>query len=651
MQKIFIKYTSVIMTLGILLILSFNFGFTLHNLEKEQYDSFCGKIEQVVHTLETNRMELELMNENLDMDYLTRAKAAAYMMEHQEGLSMDVAQMQYLAALLDVDELHIIDDNGIIVAGSVSEYVGIDMAEHEQTRPFLDLLGREGDDAYLIQDEQPNAAEGKVMKYVGVCSKEGSEVVQVGFKPVRQMEAQARNSYDYIFSRFPTDEGEELFVLDAVNGRILGHSGGMDREFCGEYFQLGELLGCMEGAYRTDGDGKEMYVVSKQFEDVLICTALPKTLLLRELWTNVVLTLLYLLLVEAVVIVSLNYLVRRKVIDGIHGIIENLSAITQGNLDIRVKQGGNREFEELSSGINTMVDSIVSITGRTSRIIELSGIPLAAFEYEGKTGHLFVTSGLKDMLDMQGETAEEICGDSALFENYIRAVMEGLVPGETDIYKISDTRFVRIHMSQSKERCLGVITDTTKYIMEKQRMQYENTHDPLTGLYKYPYFKQVAAEIVRKLPEGQSCAAVMLDLDAFKTINDTFGHDAGDRYLQGFAYVLRTLPKEHVLTARRSGDEFCMMIYGCGEKGEFGRYLDMLYGALASNPVTLSEQERRVIGVSCGFAWTVDAGTELSELIAHADEALYEVKRETKGQYREYRAAGVTVADMERNKK
>ena len=153
MQKTFIRYTSAIMVVGILLIISFNFGFMLHNLEKEQYDSFCGKIDQVVHTLENNQMELEMMNENLDMDYLTRARAAAYVLDREQDVSMDVAQMQYLAKLLDVDELHIIDENGIIAAGSVSEYVGIDMANHKQTREFLELLDREGEDAYLIQEQ------------------------------------------------------------------------------------------------------------------------------------------------------------------------------------------------------------------------------------------------------------------------------------------------------------------------------------------------------------------------------------------------------------------------------------------------------------------------------------------------------------------
>lgn len=93
------------------------------------------------------------------------------MLDRQPEVSLDVSEMQYLANLLNVDELHVIDENGIIVVASVSKYVGIDMADHKQTKAFLALLDTDDKDAYLIQDAQPNAAEGKIRQYVGVSEK------------------------------------------------------------------------------------------------------------------------------------------------------------------------------------------------------------------------------------------------------------------------------------------------------------------------------------------------------------------------------------------------------------------------------------------------------------------------------------------------
>lgn len=636
MQRTFVKYTAAIVTSAIFLILLINFLFSLRSIESRQLSTFLTKFEQVVHTMENNRQELDELNRNLDTDYLTRAKAAAYVMDHQKGISTNVSEMQYLAKLLNVDELHVIDEKGIIVAGSVSKYIGIDMADHKQTREFLSILEKGDEEAYLIQDPQPNAAEGKIMKYVGVARKGQKGVVQVGFKPVRQMQVQSRNTYEYIFSKFPTDTGEEFFAVDCGTGKILGHSGGMDREFTADYYQLEKLRGCTEGIYQKGENGSVMYVAGRQYDNVMICGTVPKNLMLQDLWTSVLTTLIYLLLIEAAVLLLLNYLVRQKVVCGIHRIIGGMDAIAAGNLDTRVEVGGNPEFHKLSHGINAMVKSIVSLSDRISSIIEVSGIPLAAFEYETGVEHVFVTSGLKELLDISDCRAEELFRNPGMFDEYIHRITDTPMSGEEDIYRISDSRYVRIHMSETSEGKLGVIIDVSSYMLQKLRLQYENTHDPLTGLYKFPRFRELAAQLLNELPEGEVCAAVMLDLDSFKSINDTYGHDTGDYYLKKFAEVLKAMPEDRFLTARRSGDEFCMMIYHCRDASEVEACLEHFYHALREGKVPLSDQQEKTISASAGYACAYAPDQSITILLNHADEALYEVKKRTKGQYTEY---------------
>lgn len=637
MQKTFIKYTSIIITIAILLILFINFLFSLHTLESQQSNTFHAKIEQMIHTLETNQEELLLLKESLDEDYLTRAKAAAYIFDRMEEVSMNVAEMQYLAELLNVDELHIIDESGYIISSSVSQYVGFDMTAHDQTRPFLALLDSEEDEPYLIQEARPNAAESKIMQYVGVARKSHQRVVQVGFMPTRQLEAQSRNTYDYIFSRFPTDAGEELYVVDTTSGAVLGHSDGMGKSFDAECYQLSQLLNCKQGAYLKGDNEQPVYIVSRAYDDVLLCAALPQSILYQKLWGDILATLFYLLLIEAAVILLLNYLVKRKVISGIHDIIKNLDDITNGSLDTTVSVGGNREFEELSRGINKMVKSIVNLSDRISAIIEISGFSLAAFEYERGVRHVFVTSGLSKLLCLTNQKAKALYQSSSLFDEYIRKITETPIEGETEIYRIGDSKYIRIRMAESADGYLGIISDVTDDIQQKLQMQYENTHDQLTSLYKFAHFKQLAAETLQKMPAGKLCAVVMIDLDFFKSINDTFGHDIGDKYLQSFSLSMKTMPTEHFLSARRSGDEFCMMIHNCDSKAEITGYLDFFYETLGKNEIALSDSVSKAISASSGFAWTDDAGDSIAELLSHADEALYEVKRETKGRYAEYR--------------
>ncbi len=639
MQKTFIRYTFAIISAAVFVIFFINCFVALHTLESQQYKTFYTKSQQVIHTLENNQEELDLMRENLDEDYLTRARAAAYVLDRQKEVSMDVEEMQYLANLLNVDELHMIDENGIIASASVSQYVGFDMAAHEQTRAFLAILDSEEEDAYLIQEAQPNAAENKIMQYVGVAREGKKGIVQVGFKPTRQMEAQSRNTYEYIFSKFPTDVGEELFAVNCMTGTVEGHSDGLSGDYSAEYYQLEQLWDCSDGAYKKGRDGQRMYVFSRKYHDILICAALPFDILFQKLLDQVISTLCYLLLIETVVLVLLNYLVKRKTVDGIHHIIDHLTAITKGNLDTKVTVGGNREFEALSQGINTMVKSIVSISDRISAIIEISGVPLAAFEYEPGVSHVFVTSGLRELLDLPDWKAQEFYQDSVKFGRYIDEITSKPLEGENDIFQINDYRYVRIHMTKSEKKHLGVITDVSRDILQKKQMQYENTHDALTGLYKYSYFKQLASKTLQNMNEGENGAIVMLDLDSFKSINDTFGHDTGDRYLQSFAAVMQSMPQEHFLTARRSGDEFCMMIFGCKDKSEVTGFLDRFYESLKEHEIELCKGQSRSVSASCGFAWTINREENLEELLKHADEALYEIKRHTKGCYGEYRSS------------
>lgn len=634
MQKTFIKYTFAIMTSAVLLIFFINLFYVHHTLKSQQLDTFYVKIEQVIHTLENNQSELMLMNENLDEDYLTRAKAAAYVLDRQQEIAMNVSEMQYLAELLDVDEIHVIDESGSIVYSSVSQYIGFYMAGHPQTEAFLELLEKDGENSYLIQEARPNAAENKIMKYVGVSGQ--NKIVQVGFEPTRQLEAQSRNTYDYIFSKFPTDVGEEFFVLACDTGDLLGHSGNIEDAKQKQYpFEL--LLGCSQGSYIKGENDIYRYVVSRQYEDVLICATLPGKILFQRLMENILPILFYLIFIEAIVILLLYFLVKKKVVDGIHSIIEGLSAIAEGNLDTKVTVEGNKEFKELSRGINAMVRSIINLSARISSIIEISGAPLAAFEYEDGVKSVFVTSGLGKLLDIPEQQAAALYKYASRFDRYIHKLIKCPIQGEKDIYQIGESKYVRIHMSKDHQKYLGVVTDVTKDILEKRRMQYENTHDSLTGLYKYKYFKQIASEILKKMPFGTLCCVIMLDLDYFKSINDTFGHDIGDQYLQSFAAVLKDMPVEHFITARRSGDEFCMMLFDCEDTVDIISYLDNFYIALGENQIALSDTQYRTICASAGYAWTRDADMDIEELLRRADSALYKMKRKTRGYYAEYR--------------
>ncbi len=635
MQKIFRKYTSVIITAAIFFILIINAFFTAYSMTLQQRKTFYSKINQIINTLEIKEKENINTDRSLSIEYLNRAKTAAYAIEKDPSLVEQADELQRLADLLNVDELHIIDADGILTYSSVPEYVGLDFHDSKQTAPFLSILESDKN-AYLIQDVQLNAAEGKLMKYIGTARLDETGIVQVGVTSQRLLEIQGSNSYNNIFNTFPTDIGETFFMLDSASGELLGHSIGMNTEAFNDTKLLKQLKYCDKGSFIQIRQHSWSYVVSRSYNETFICASIPLKILIQNFAWNILINLLCLIVVEIVVLLLLNYLLERKVLRGIHAILADLSQITLGNLDTKVSVGGNPEFEELSTKINTMVSSISQTTDRITKIIDISQIPLAAFEYQKEMNYLFVTSGIKKLLHLTETETELLFSDPPLFYQHIQRIMQHPAEDETDIFPIDSEHFVRIHLSSESSGYLGVITDATENVKKKRQMLYENTHDHLTGLYRYQYFKELVQKELADMPPGKLSACVMLDLDFFKGINDSYGHDMGDTYLKHFANIMKMLPQQNCIVARRSGDEFCFFTYGHSNLNMLRQFVANFWKLLRENPLDFPDQEQKIIGASGGLAWTSHSDMNLDLLLNYADKALYEAKDNHKGTLIEY---------------
>ena len=123
---------------------------------------------------------------------------------------------------------------------------------------------------------------------------------------------------------------------------------------------------------------------------------------------------------------------------------------------------------------------------------------------------------------------------------------------------------------------------------ERQRLAHFATHDDLTGLANRRHFSQRLHEACAQCArDGHQIAVVYLDLNGFKAINDTLGHEAGDRTLQLVARRLATTLRTQDLVARIGGDEFAIIINPCNARSEISELCLRLQAAI-SEPFTLS---------------------------------------------------------------
>ena len=156
-------------------------------------------------------------------------------------------------------------------------------------------------------------------------------------------------------------------------------------------------------------------------------------------------------------------------------------------------------------------------------------------------------------------------------------------------------------------------------------------HDPLTMLANRNLFRDRVQHALTIAQRGPHCLAVMfLDLDNFKNINDSLGHDAGDRLLQAVAHRVLQTTRSSDTVARLGGDEFAVLMEGVERSSEVGRVADALIAAL-NVPFQLDGREVRV-GASVGVAISAaEAGAE--ELLSNADIAMYHAKAAGKNRH------------------
>jgi len=186
------------------------------------------------------------------------------------------------------------------------------------------------------------------------------------------------------------------------------------------------------------------------------------------------------------------------------------------------------------------------------------------------------------------------------------------------------------------------LEDVTEQRADAARIAFLAHHDQLTGL---PNRLLLADRVKIALAQTQrsklQCAVMFLDLDRFKTINDTLGHAVGDELLIEVARRLRSQVRDSDTVARLGGDEFVVVLPGIKARDDVERVAEKIRASLAA-PYTLGSHNVNTTP-SIGVALFPDHGDNADALFKCADEAMYDVKGSGRNAYRFYGAAPAAV--------
>ena len=202
---------------------------------------------------------------------------------------------------------------------------------------------------------------------------------------------------------------------------------------------------------------------------------------------------------------------------------------------------------------------------------------------------------------------------------------EGRLIGGLVIYHTVAGAFTDEHrrvLGRVSEQTAAVISNSTRF----EQTQHESQTDPLTGLSnRRSLDRQFETGLAHAVRTHGTISVVVLDMDRLKEINDTYGHEAGDRALRAIGSVLKSTVRQNDLCARFAGDEFVVVLWDCSPDHEARRVLE-LQNAVGAYPFEPRPGVRVSLSISAGPARFPVDGRTFEELLAAADARMYRDK-------------------------
>ncbi len=265
---------------------------------------------------------------------------------------------------------------------------------------------------------------------------------------------------------------------------------------------------------------------------------------------------------------------------------------------------------------------------------------------------------IEDGVDLIGRPAHEVLAQSASslarpdhFSRHLLSVLETRELSDSYEIQMTDGRIITeldYPVRDREGRFIGhlwIYEDITHERHTAEQLVYLAERDALTGLYNRHRFQLELARTMLDSDRHQiQCAVMFFDLDEFKTINDSYGHRAGDALLIRVAGEISALVRRNEVLARLGGDEFAILLPGVLPH-EAEALADRVVRAVAQIPFRFEGQSLRAT-TSLGIAYYPTHAVDADDLVACADIAMYQAKDAGKNTWRVYRANTKAATEM-----
>lgn len=354
MKKMFTKSLCIYMLAAFFITIVAIFTLQTFNTQSNNMQESKEKLATVKEKLAGNDAEIQKLTKNLGENNLAKTRAFADMLAHAPTLLEKPDSLKEICERLMVNELHVIDEKGIITHSTIDAYIGFDMNSGEQSAAFMPII--DDPSIEIVQEPQQNVIEGTVIQYIGVARNDAKGFVQVGIQPEILKETLANTAIDVVLRDVDFGKNGYVYAIDMESGNILAHP---NQNLIGT---PAKEAGFPDNATKSSGkikvDGKSGYYVTDVYENMLIGTFMPSSEYYATRTSQTLVVSLSIFVIFNILLILINQTVEKNIVNGINAISSSMKKIAEGDFSIVVKETGNPEFVQLSDSINKMVSGI-----------------------------------------------------------------------------------------------------------------------------------------------------------------------------------------------------------------------------------------------------------------------------------------------------
>lgn len=314
------------------------------------------RVSDVIDKLQSNEEEIAELTEQLNSDYIAKSDVFAEMIRLNPNIIHNQQVLDNIAKMLDVEELHVTDDKGVIRWGTVERYFGFDFLSSEQTKEFMPIL--DNPTLKMAQEAQPSGTEGKYFQYVSVARTDEKGIVQVGITPTRLQKKIEDNSIDNVLGSVAVGKNGYIIAVEKNDNTVAAHKNnsliGKDADSIGLNEKL--LKAGSNGFVKIDGEKVCCY--TGESDDYYLVAAMSSEEVYDGRAALLAVFVIAIVIMLSVIMVLINSTIQNIVIKGMDALVEDMNIISGGDLDVSVDVRTCPEYVTLSDGINEMLDSI-----------------------------------------------------------------------------------------------------------------------------------------------------------------------------------------------------------------------------------------------------------------------------------------------------